>query len=150
MKTIGYKLTALSPTRGASAELAASLTVVSASYVGLPVSISQISSFLRLNSQFLIAHVRVHYCVGLFRFQPPNVLSAPLLVLVVSKDGGLCSGCHLPKFASVGSLSFLPQLCYLPVFSLSATSRLLPWIPLSMLLQCKLHSRHEIGANITK
>jgi hypothetical protein len=36
------------------------------------------------------------------------------------------------------------------VFSLSATSRLLPWIPLSMLLQCKLHSRHEIGANITK
>jgi phosphate/sulfate permease len=38
MKTIGYKLTVLSPTRGASAELAASLTVVSASYVGLPVS----------------------------------------------------------------------------------------------------------------
>jgi sodium-dependent phosphate transporter len=41
MKTIGYKLTALSPTRGASAELAASLTVVSASYVGLPVSTTQ-------------------------------------------------------------------------------------------------------------
>lgn len=39
MKTIGYKLTALSPSRGASAELAASLTVVSASYIGLPVSI---------------------------------------------------------------------------------------------------------------
>ena len=39
MKTIGYKLTALSPTRGASAELAASLTVVTASYIGLPVSI---------------------------------------------------------------------------------------------------------------
>jgi phosphate/sulfate permease len=38
MKTIGYKLTALSPTRGASAELAASLTVVTASYIGLPVS----------------------------------------------------------------------------------------------------------------
>lgn len=50
MKTIGYKLTALSPTRGASAELAASLTVVSASYVGLPVSISQIISFFWLNS----------------------------------------------------------------------------------------------------
>ncbi|KAL3803080.1 hypothetical protein ACHAWO_010646 [Cyclotella atomus] len=41
MKTIGYKLTALSPTRGASAELAASLTVVSASYIGLPVSTTQ-------------------------------------------------------------------------------------------------------------
>ncbi|KAL7477445.1 hypothetical protein ACHAW6_003250 [Cyclotella cf. meneghiniana] len=41
MKTIGYKLTALSPTRGASAELAASLTVVSASYVGLPISTTQ-------------------------------------------------------------------------------------------------------------
>ena len=39
MKTIGYKLTALSPSRGASAELAASLTVVTASYIGLPVSI---------------------------------------------------------------------------------------------------------------
>eukprot|EP00804_Cyclotella_cryptica_P027363 CCRYP_021162-RB/>CCRYP_021162-RB protein AED:0.30 eAED:0.30 QI:452/0.66/0.71/1/0.66/0.71/7/482/506 len=41
MKTIGYKLTALSPTRGASAELAASLTVVTASYIGLPVSTTQ-------------------------------------------------------------------------------------------------------------
>jgi hypothetical protein len=36
------------------------------------------------------------------------------------------------------------------VFSLSATSRLLPWIRLPMLLQCKLRSRHEIRANITK
>eukprot|EP00804_Cyclotella_cryptica_P013544 CCRYP_021091-RA/>CCRYP_021091-RA protein AED:0.10 eAED:0.10 QI:0/0/0/1/0.83/0.85/7/0/555 len=41
IKTIGYKLTALSPTRGASAELAASLTVVSASYIGLPISTTQ-------------------------------------------------------------------------------------------------------------
>jgi phosphate/sulfate permease len=30
MKTIGYKLTAMSPTRGAAADLAASLTVISA------------------------------------------------------------------------------------------------------------------------
>ena len=45
MKTIGYKLTALSPTRGASAELAASLTVVTASYIGLPVSIYRPNSF---------------------------------------------------------------------------------------------------------
>ena len=39
MKTIGYKLTALSPTRGASAELAFSLTVVTALYIGVHVSV---------------------------------------------------------------------------------------------------------------
>ena len=38
MKTIGYKLTAVSPTRGSSASLAASLLVVTASYIGIPVS----------------------------------------------------------------------------------------------------------------
>jgi sodium-dependent phosphate transporter len=41
MKTIGYKLTALSPTRGSSASLAASLLVVTASYIGIPVSTTQ-------------------------------------------------------------------------------------------------------------
>lgn len=39
MKTIGYKLTALSPSRGSSAELASSLMVVTASYMGIPVSV---------------------------------------------------------------------------------------------------------------
>lgn len=41
MKTIGYKLTALSPTRGSSASLAAALFVVTASYIGIPVSTTQ-------------------------------------------------------------------------------------------------------------
>lgn len=41
MKTIGYKLTAMSPTRGSSAELATSLLVVTASYIGIPVSTTQ-------------------------------------------------------------------------------------------------------------
>eukprot|EP00804_Cyclotella_cryptica_P019371 CCRYP_018958-RB/>CCRYP_018958-RB protein AED:0.07 eAED:0.07 QI:696/1/1/1/0.66/0.57/7/104/562 len=41
MKTIGYKLTALSPTRGSSAGLASSLVVATASYVGIPVSTTQ-------------------------------------------------------------------------------------------------------------
>lgn len=41
MKTIGYKLAAISPTRGSSANLAASLMVTTASYMGLPVSTTQ-------------------------------------------------------------------------------------------------------------
>jgi len=41
IKTIGYKLTAISPTRGSSASLAASLLVVTASYIGIPVSTTQ-------------------------------------------------------------------------------------------------------------
>ena len=42
MKSIGYKLTILSPSRGATAELAASLTVVTASFKAIPVSSTQI------------------------------------------------------------------------------------------------------------
>lgn len=41
MKSIGYKLTALSPSRGSCAELAASLYVVTASYMKIPVSSTQ-------------------------------------------------------------------------------------------------------------
>jgi phosphate/sulfate permease len=41
MRTLGYKLTILSPSRGACAELASSLTVVTASFIGLPVSSTQ-------------------------------------------------------------------------------------------------------------
>jgi solute carrier family 20 (sodium-dependent phosphate transporter) len=41
MKSIGYKLTKLSPSRGACAELAASLTVVTASFLSIPVSSTQ-------------------------------------------------------------------------------------------------------------
>ena len=41
MKTIGYKLTAVSPTRGSSAGLASSLVVATASYMGIPVSTTQ-------------------------------------------------------------------------------------------------------------
>ena len=41
MKSIGYKLTGLSPSRGACAELAASLFVVTASYMEIPVSSTQ-------------------------------------------------------------------------------------------------------------
>jgi solute carrier family 20 (sodium-dependent phosphate transporter) len=41
MKSIGYKMTMLSPSRGASAELAASLIVVTASFNNLPVSSTQ-------------------------------------------------------------------------------------------------------------
>jgi len=41
MKTIGYKLTALSPSRGSCAELAGSLYVVTASFLELPVSSTQ-------------------------------------------------------------------------------------------------------------
>lgn len=41
MKTIGYKLTAVSPTRGSSASLASSLVVATASYIGIPVSTTQ-------------------------------------------------------------------------------------------------------------
>ena len=41
IKTIGYKLSALSPSRGASAELAASLFVVTASFREIPVSSTQ-------------------------------------------------------------------------------------------------------------
>ena len=44
MKTIGYKLTALSPTRGASASLASALVVATASYMGIPVSTTQVST----------------------------------------------------------------------------------------------------------
>jgi sodium-dependent phosphate transporter len=42
MKSVGYKLTMMSPSRGACAELAASLTVVTASYFELPVSSTQV------------------------------------------------------------------------------------------------------------
>jgi phosphate/sulfate permease len=41
MKSLGYKLTMLSPSRGASAELGASLTSVTASFLGIPVSTTQ-------------------------------------------------------------------------------------------------------------
>jgi sodium-dependent phosphate transporter len=41
MKSIGFKLTGLSPSRGACAELAASLFVVTASYMEIPVSSTQ-------------------------------------------------------------------------------------------------------------
>ncbi|GKY91378.1 hypothetical protein MPSEU_000110100 [Mayamaea pseudoterrestris] len=41
MKSLGYKLTKLSPSRGASAELGASLCVVTASFLGIPVSSTQ-------------------------------------------------------------------------------------------------------------
>jgi sodium-dependent phosphate transporter len=41
MKSVGYKLTKLSPSRGASAELGSSLTVVTASFLGIPVSSTQ-------------------------------------------------------------------------------------------------------------
>ncbi len=41
MKTIGYKLTAFSPSRGSCAELAASLYVVTASFLEMPVSSTQ-------------------------------------------------------------------------------------------------------------
>lgn len=41
MKSVGYKLVALSPSRGASAELSASLYVVTASYLEIPVSSTQ-------------------------------------------------------------------------------------------------------------
>lgn len=41
MKALGFQLTALSPSRGASAELAASLFVVTASYMEIPVSSTQ-------------------------------------------------------------------------------------------------------------
>jgi sodium-dependent phosphate transporter len=41
MKSIGYKLTMMSPSRGSSAELGASLTVVTASFLGIPVSSTQ-------------------------------------------------------------------------------------------------------------
>lgn len=41
MKSLGYKLTMLSPSRGASAELGAALTSVTASFMGIPVSTTQ-------------------------------------------------------------------------------------------------------------
>ena len=41
MKSLGYKLTMLSPSRGASAELGAALTSVTASFIGIPVSTTQ-------------------------------------------------------------------------------------------------------------
>jgi sodium-dependent phosphate transporter len=41
MKSLGYKLTMLSPSRGTSAELGASLTSVTASFLGIPVSTTQ-------------------------------------------------------------------------------------------------------------
>jgi len=41
MKTLGYKLTILSPSRGACAELGSSLTVVTAAFLGIPVSTTQ-------------------------------------------------------------------------------------------------------------
>jgi len=41
MKSLGFKLTMLSPSRGASAELGASLTSVTASFLGIPVSTTQ-------------------------------------------------------------------------------------------------------------
>jgi sodium-dependent phosphate transporter len=41
MKSLGYKLTMLSPSRGSSAELGSSLTVVTASFIGIPVSSTQ-------------------------------------------------------------------------------------------------------------
>jgi sodium-dependent phosphate transporter len=41
MKSLGYKLTMLSPSRGTSAELGASLTSVTASFMGIPVSTTQ-------------------------------------------------------------------------------------------------------------
>ena len=42
MKSLGYKLTMLSPSRGASAELGAALTSVTASFIGIPVSTTQL------------------------------------------------------------------------------------------------------------
>ena len=77
MKTIGYKLTALSPTRGASAELAASLTVVSASYMGLPVSTTSqaiLGAFLAMNSKIFSSFTS--------RFQPLSASLELLLALV--------------------------------------------------------------------
>jgi solute carrier family 20 (sodium-dependent phosphate transporter) len=41
MKSLGFKMTALSPSRGGSAELGASLFVVTASFLGIPVSSTQ-------------------------------------------------------------------------------------------------------------
>jgi phosphate/sulfate permease len=41
MKSLGYKMTVLSPSRGSMAELASSLFVVTASFMGIPVSSTQ-------------------------------------------------------------------------------------------------------------
>lgn len=41
MKSLGYKLTMLSPSRGACAELGSSFTVVTASFLSIPVSTTQ-------------------------------------------------------------------------------------------------------------
>ena len=41
MKSLGYKMTILSPSRGSCAELAASLFVVTSSFLGIPVSSTQ-------------------------------------------------------------------------------------------------------------
>lgn len=74
MKTIGYKLTALSPTRGSTAGLASSLVVATASYVGIPVSLA------RFATETMILCIILHVLVYFYRFLLPNALSAQLLV----------------------------------------------------------------------
>mmetsp|Transcript_7695 Transcript_7695/g.16468 ORF Transcript_7695/g.16468 Transcript_7695/m.16468 type:complete len:109 (+) Transcript_7695:1406-1732(+) len=82
MKTIGYKLTALSPTRGSSAELASSLMVVTASYMGIPVSTTQ--------------------CI----------VGATSQALVLSKDIKTLNGCIWRKYVFPGrSFSSLQRFC---------------------------------------
>jgi len=83
MKTLGYKLTILSPSRGACAELASSLTVVTAAFLGIPVSTTQcitgaisgvaLSGGIRNVQWWMLARVCVSW---VFLFFVGSVLSA--------------------------------------------------------------------------
>ena len=58
--SLGYRMTKVSPSRGFAIELSAAMVVVVASFVGIPISTTQVSYFLWLTS--LVSESSQHSC----------------------------------------------------------------------------------------
>jgi solute carrier family 20 (sodium-dependent phosphate transporter) len=96
MKSLGYKMTMLSPSRGASAELAASLFVVTASFMSIPVS----------STQSICGAVMGVGCVGGFK----NVQWSFFLIIctgwvIIFMSSSIISAVAFSMFAFTPSLS---------------------------------------------
>jgi len=74
--SLGYRMTKVSPSRGFAIELSAAMVVVVASFVGIPISTTQVSYFLWLAS--LVSESSQHSCNSTNDYVHPHCFSAKL------------------------------------------------------------------------